>query len=231
MAGVQIPVWLYHRTSEVKRGCGSAERPRHRTRGRGSPFCHPHPIDFVGRPPELCDSPAEGAGPTDRGGCGVRQLVIDNPVINSAFAEPGKHFKFTDDGITDEIVAARTSLMSSFSGRRPPVHTVPEGAPRSLSDEGDRKESRGRGFCAAGVLRTRIPLDFTGPVVQPDRNLDSSHDLDDGFLRGPTSPLFLALLQPHVAGQEKGGWWAPGGIRRPNHGWSPDSCLVVPPDQ
>jgi hypothetical protein len=35
----------------------------------------------------------------------VRQLVIDDPVINSAFLEPGKHFKSTDDGITYEIVA------------------------------------------------------------------------------------------------------------------------------
>ena len=51
-----------------------------------------------------------------------------------------------------------------------------------------------RAFCGPAS-----PLDFTGPVVQPDRNLDSSHDLDDGFLRGPTSPLFLALLQPHDA--------------------------------
>jgi hypothetical protein len=37
----------------------------------------------------------------------VRQLVIDNPVINSAFTEPAKHCKFTDDGITDEIVELR----------------------------------------------------------------------------------------------------------------------------
>jgi len=45
----------------------------------------------------------------------VRQLVIDNPVINSAFLEPGKHFKFSDDGSTDEIVEARRP--SAYSWR------------------------------------------------------------------------------------------------------------------
>ena len=50
----------------------------------------------------------------------MRQLVIDNPVINSAFLEPGKHFKFTDDGITDEIVAAR----------RPSAYFIPVAQPK-----------------------------------------------------------------------------------------------------
>jgi hypothetical protein len=33
----------------------------------------------------------------------VSEAVIENPVINSAFVEPQKHYKF-DDGITSEIV-------------------------------------------------------------------------------------------------------------------------------
>jgi len=37
----------------------------------------------------------------------VRQVVIENPVINSPFAEPQRHFRFTEDGITDEIVPER----------------------------------------------------------------------------------------------------------------------------
>lgn len=35
------------------------------------------------------------------------QVVIENPILNSPFEEPTRHFKFTDDGITDEIVEAR----------------------------------------------------------------------------------------------------------------------------
>ena len=34
-------------------------------------------------------------------------VVIENPVINSPFGEPTCHFRFTDEGITDEIIEAR----------------------------------------------------------------------------------------------------------------------------
>lgn len=37
----------------------------------------------------------------------MKQVVIENPVINSPYFEPTQHFKFTDDGISDEIVEAR----------------------------------------------------------------------------------------------------------------------------
>jgi type III restriction enzyme len=50
----------------------------------------------------------------------VRQLVIENPVINSAFEEPQRHYKFTDDGITNEIVPAR----------RPSAYFIPVAQPK-----------------------------------------------------------------------------------------------------
>jgi len=34
-------------------------------------------------------------------------VVIDNPVLNSPFTEPNRHFRFTEDGISDEIVQGR----------------------------------------------------------------------------------------------------------------------------
>lgn len=37
----------------------------------------------------------------------MSQVVIENPVINTPFAEPKRHFRFTDEGITDEIVEDR----------------------------------------------------------------------------------------------------------------------------
>ncbi len=37
----------------------------------------------------------------------MSQVVIENPVLNSPFAEPTRHFKFSAEGITDEIVSAR----------------------------------------------------------------------------------------------------------------------------
>ncbi len=37
----------------------------------------------------------------------MKQVVIENPILNSPFEEPKRHFRFTEDGITDEIVEQR----------------------------------------------------------------------------------------------------------------------------
>ncbi|MGH9432097.1 MAG: BPTD_3080 family restriction endonuclease [Terriglobia bacterium] len=37
----------------------------------------------------------------------MKEVVIENPVINSPFEEPKRHFKFTDEGITNEIIEPR----------------------------------------------------------------------------------------------------------------------------
>ena len=37
----------------------------------------------------------------------MRDVLIENPILNSPFEEPKRHFKFTDDGITNEVVEAR----------------------------------------------------------------------------------------------------------------------------
>jgi type III restriction enzyme len=37
----------------------------------------------------------------------MTQVVIENPIINSPYKEPTRHFRFTDEGITNEIVAER----------------------------------------------------------------------------------------------------------------------------
>ncbi len=45
-------------------------------------------------------------------------VVIENPVINSPYEEPRRHFVFADDGITDEI--AQTRRLSSYFIPIPP---------------------------------------------------------------------------------------------------------------
>lgn len=37
----------------------------------------------------------------------MNQVTIENPVLNSPFEEPKRHFKFTEDGITDKIIEER----------------------------------------------------------------------------------------------------------------------------
>src|SRR3972149_1979966 len=39
----------------------------------------------------------------------MSQTIIENPVINSPFAEPEQPFRFTGEGITNEIVSGRRS--------------------------------------------------------------------------------------------------------------------------
>src|SRR4051812_6189308 len=50
----------------------------------------------------------------------MSQVVIENPVINPPFAAPARHFRFTDEGITDEVV----------DGRRVSSYFVPIPKPR-----------------------------------------------------------------------------------------------------
>src|SRR5665647_1469330 len=82
----------------------------------------PSTISYRVRRPSAKLGPRFRAGdrPADRGGGCVRQAVIENPVINSAFEEPRRHFKFDDDGITNEIVVAR----------RPSAYFIPVAQPK-----------------------------------------------------------------------------------------------------
>ena len=51
----------------------------------------------------------------------MSQVVIENPIINSPFGEPTRHFRFTDEGITDEVV----------NSRRTSAYFVPIARPRN----------------------------------------------------------------------------------------------------
>lgn len=44
----------------------------------------------------------------------MKQVVIENPVINSPFTEPDRHFRFTDGGITNETVKGRRDSRITF---------------------------------------------------------------------------------------------------------------------
>ncbi len=37
----------------------------------------------------------------------TKQVIIENPIINSPFSEPRRHFRFTEEGISNEIIDAR----------------------------------------------------------------------------------------------------------------------------
>lgn len=37
----------------------------------------------------------------------MQQVIIENPILNSPYEEPSRHFRFADEGITNEVVEAR----------------------------------------------------------------------------------------------------------------------------
>ena len=63
-------------------------------------------------------------------------VVIDNPILNSPFAVPSRHFRFDDDGITSDIVEKRRRSAYFVPIARPRK----KGAQRSFETEwtGDR---------------------------------------------------------------------------------------------
>lgn len=42
----------------------------------------------------------------------MSQVVIENPIINSPFDEPTSYFRFSDEGITNEVIEGRRSSSS-----------------------------------------------------------------------------------------------------------------------
>jgi len=112
----------------------------------------------------------------------MTQVIIDNPIINSPFDEPTRHFKFGEEGITDVIV----------DGRRISSYLVPIAKPRKrgskqlqLDTEGDKarekpnkliNEIRGRvaiwrrgGFVGVTPTTRRLLNDWTDP--EREKNL------------------------------------------------------------
>jgi three-Cys-motif partner protein len=55
----------------------------------------------------------------------MEQVVIENPVINSPFEEPKRHFRFSAEGITNEIVESR----------RISAYFIPIAAPKKKSKQ------------------------------------------------------------------------------------------------
>ncbi len=104
------------------------------------------------------------------------QVVIENPVINSPFEEPSRHFKFDETGITNDMAEVR----------RPSSYFVPIARPRKTGGKGqhtfdewrsDRTDSIGRAHFRYAQYMNRLH----GPGVP-----------------GPSlaEPVFLLLFGP-----------------------------------
>jgi type III restriction enzyme len=92
----------------------------------------------------------------------VKQVVIENPVINSPYDEPKRHFKFTEEGISDEIIEGT---------RRPSSYFIPIARPRSrgrqaqLSLETEWTEDRLKENDEINRIRARVAIWRKGGYV------------------------------------------------------------------
>ena len=80
-------------------------------------------------------------------------MIIENPVINSAFEEPARHFKFTDEGITNEIVEQRR-----ISGYFLPIPAARKKSADQLSFQTDWTQDRFEESKDINRIRERVNL-------------------------------------------------------------------------
>lgn len=78
----------------------------------------------------------------------MRQVVIENPILNSPFQEPSRHWRFTETGISDDIV----------EGRRPSAYFMPIPPPK-----------KGRGKQAEQLT---LDSQWTQDRVQPNHEIN-----------------------------------------------------------
>jgi type III restriction enzyme len=83
----------------------------------------------------------------------MQQVVIENPVINSPFEEPKRHFRFTEDGITDEIVEGRR-----ISQYFVPIPRAKKKSPKQLSFETEWTADRVEENKDINKIRERVAI-------------------------------------------------------------------------
>ncbi|MFH2104146.1 MAG: DEAD/DEAH box helicase family protein [Chloroflexota bacterium] len=83
----------------------------------------------------------------------MKQVVIENPILNAPFEEPRRHFKFTEDGITDEIVEGRR-ISQYFI----PIPRPKKKSPKQLSFETGWTADRIEENKDINRIRTRVAI-------------------------------------------------------------------------
>ena len=123
----------------------------------------------------------------------MKQVVIENPILNSPFDETTRHFRFTDEAITDEIVA----------GRRVSTYFVPIARPKKKGKQKslyEAEEARDR------VEENKLVTDIRRQVAlwreggAPQRHAD---DRPTARLLDRPRPRQEALLLPDRSARDR----------------------------
>ncbi len=146
----------------------------------------------------------------------MRQVVIENPILNSPFEEPGRHFKFSDEGITDEIVAARR-VSSYFI----PIPRPKKKNPKQLSFETEWTADRLEENTFINQVRGRVALwrqgGYLGLTTATARLLEywQRPDRERKLFFCQIEALETAIYLTEVAGKY-GDAWIENELRRAN---------------
>lgn len=90
----------------------------------------------------------------------MKQVVIENPILNSPYEEPRRHFRFSEEGITNEIVEARR-ISSYFV----PIPQAKKKNPKQLSFETEWTADRIEENRFINQVRERVSLWRKGGYV------------------------------------------------------------------
>ena len=90
----------------------------------------------------------------------MKQVVIENPILNSPYDEPARHFRFSDEGITDDIVEARR-ISSYFV----PIPQARKKSPKQLAFETEWTADRIEENRFINQVRERVALWRKGGYV------------------------------------------------------------------
>jgi hypothetical protein len=120
----------------------------------------------------------------------MTQVVIENPIINSPFEEPKRHFRFSDEGITNEIV----------EGRRVSSYFVPIPKPKArgktqlvFDTEWTQERVKEKGVYQSGA-RTSSPLETGRSRRRYEDDCEPAGALEPS--RAVTPPFFLPNRSP-----------------------------------
>jgi len=149
----------------------------------------------------------------------VPPVVIENPILNSPFSEPTKHFRFSEDGITDQIVERR----------RESGYFLPIASPRKkggqLKFETEWTEDRFQSSPRINRIRERVELwrrgDYVGCTRLTDRLLKYWRDpeRERRLFFCQIEALETAIYLTEVAGHY-GDAWIENELREENAGFN-----------
>ena len=92
----------------------------------------------------------------------MKQVVVENPILNSSFEETQRHWRFTDEGISNEIVEARR-ISSCFV---PIAKPKKRGKDRQLVFDTEWTQDRIEENKFINQVRARVTLWREGGYVQ-----------------------------------------------------------------